>query len=377
MTDAPSVPVFGSFGFGNVGDELVPDCISRLSLENGVTLRMQPVSRFRSGKLNGVLYLRPEDEARLGDVFRRRMLLCGGGIIEPRAKSCLNRLLDTSRRLGGVEFMPFAISVDHSTTYSLRQKYRIRRALGHLPEIFVRDDLSNEALRALLPGTPITTVGDIALWLSAEAPPRDLYTALEKPYLAITLGDQWVSDKFVSYVAGEVAQASRRLGLAVDIIPISNTVGVDVALHRRLQACLRERHGIEARLSLFAGADILEPRWVAHAYANASVVVGMRLHACILAYAQRTPFVALAYHPKVAGFCRTVGWNEFVLPRKLPRKQDEGVYGYHFDTVNLQEGELVEAIEAAKEFNDFSALDFYRLRQRTAWRSVLDWLGAK
>lgn len=375
MTDSPIVPVFGSFGFGNVGDELVPTCLARLSLACGVPLTTQPISRFGSGKLDGVLYLRAEDEPHLRGAFQKKIILCGGGIIEPREKSCLNRLVETGRRLGGAEFMPFAISTDHATSYSWKQRRRIRRALAHLSEVFVRDDLSNEALRRILPGTPITTVGDIALWLSAEEPPTGVYRNPDRPYLAVTLGDRWASDAFISFMAGELARTVDRLGLTIDIIPISNTVGVDVDIHRRLQTCLHERHGIEARLSLFAGAEVLKPGWIAHAYANAAVVVGMRLHACVMAYSQRTPFVALAYHPKVAGFCKTVGWTNFVLPRRLPERQDEGEYGYRFETINLADGELVEKITAAIRFGDFSALDYYRHRQKMIWPSVLEWLS--
>lgn len=371
--DISTVTVFGSFGYGNVGDELVPSCVERLSAESGYPIRARPVTRFRSGKLDGIIYLQPEDKA-LASALAGKVILCGGGIIEPRDMSCLNQLVLAGRRVGGARFMPFAISTDHSVRYSWRQSRGIRRALGHLPEVYVRDDLSNEALQKLLPGQTVTTVGDIALWLRAEEPPADLFRPLDTPSIAVTLGDRWTSDDFISYMADEIARASRQLDMSIDLIPISNTVGPDVEIHTRLQECLRERHGVEARLSLFSGAAILKPGWIAYAYASSAVVVGMRLHACVMAYSQRTPFVAIAYHPKVAGFCKTIAWSDFVLPARLPKQQDDGSYGYRFETLALKRNDLAERIEAALEAPDFSALDFYRRRQRTLWPSIADWL---
>lgn len=369
-----NISVFGSFGYGNVGDELVPSCIEGLSAECGIPLRVLPVSRFRSGKLDGVVYLGTEDGDALRAALGSKVLLCGGGIVEPQDFSCLNQLVTAGKRMGGVDFLPFAISTDHAVRYSRRHSVGIKRALGHLPEIYVRDDLSNAALQRLLPGQTVTTVGDIALWLRAEEPPRDVFRPTDAPSIAVTLGDQWTSDDFISYIANEIARASRRLDLAVDLIPISNTVGKDVELHARLQECLRERHGVKARLSLFAGAAILNPAWIAYAYAKSAVVVGMRLHACVMAYSQRTPFVAIAYHPKVAGFCKTIAWSDFVLPDRLPKQQDDGSYGYRFETLALQSNDVADRLEAVLAMSDFSALDFYRRRQRTLWPAVVDWL---
>lgn len=374
MSNSSTISVFGSFGYGNVGDELVPECIENLSLECGLSITVRPISRFRSGELDGIVYLRPEDEAEVHEALLRKVLLCGGGIVEPRQMSCLNQLVLAGKVRGGAQFMPFAISTDASIGYTWRQTRSIRRALAHLPEIFVRDDLSNEALQAILPGQSVTTVGDIALWLRSEVPPTNVYRPLDSPYLAITLGDRWTSDNAIDYISAEVAQAARYLNLRVDLIPISKTVGVDVEVHRRLQVCLRERHGIDSRLSLFSSSRALRPGWVAYAYANAAVVVGMRLHACVMAYSQRTPFVAVAYHPKVAGFCKTVAWSEHVVPFRLPPRQDDGTYGYRFETLALRGGELAERVEAAMEFRDFSGLDFYRLRQQTLWPGVAKWL---
>lgn len=47
--------------------------------------------------------------------------------------------------------------------------------------------------------------------------------------------------------------------------------------------------------------------------ASADVVVGERLHACVLAAATSTPFVAVEYRPKLADFAASVGAQELVI----------------------------------------------------------------
>ena len=51
------------------------------------------------------------------------------------------------------------------------------------------------------------------------------------------------------------------------------------------------------------------------------VLLGVRLHGCIFAYACQVPFAAVAYHPKVTDFCREIGLpEELIFPaegRKL------------------------------------------------------------
>ncbi|MGA7227974.1 MAG: polysaccharide pyruvyl transferase family protein, partial [Acidimicrobiia bacterium] len=42
------------------------------------------------------------------------------------------------------------------------------------------------------------------------------------------------------------------------------------------------------------------------------LVVGERLHACVLAAASGRPFVGIEYRPKVADFADSVGMSEFV-----------------------------------------------------------------
>jgi polysaccharide pyruvyl transferase WcaK-like protein len=64
--------------------------------------------------------------------------------------------------------------------------------------------------------------------------------------------------------------------------------------------------------------------------ASAGVVIGERLHACVLAVAASTPFVALEYRPKLRDFADSVDAGDLVLR-----------------TDQLTEGALLERVEEA------------------------------
>jgi polysaccharide pyruvyl transferase WcaK-like protein len=47
--------------------------------------------------------------------------------------------------------------------------------------------------------------------------------------------------------------------------------------------------------------------------ASSSIVVGERLHACVLAAAADKPFVAIEYRPKVRDFSESVAMDDYVI----------------------------------------------------------------
>jgi polysaccharide pyruvyl transferase WcaK-like protein len=91
--------------------------------------------------------------------------------------------------------------------------------------------------------------------------------------------------------------------------------------------------------------DNIDPRTVSAVYGRAKLVVGMRLHACVMAYGRRTPFVAIAYHPKLHGFAATVGASDFVLPRQA-RPQAAKIYGYRFEDTGIDGEQLAPLVLA-------------------------------
>ena len=109
---------------------------------------------------------------------------------------------------------------------------------------------------------------------------------------------------------------------------------------------------INASLEVVCLESELDPRQVAAILRAAELTVGMRLHACVIAYAQRCPFLGLAYHPKIAAFTSTVGCGRSLLPRNPPPQQTKSAYGYSFAASGLLEMNLeaaaLEAISSAQ-----------------------------
>jgi polysaccharide pyruvyl transferase WcaK-like protein len=86
--------------------------------------------------------------------------------------------------------------------------------------------------------------------------------------------------------------------------------------------------------------------------ASAEVVVGERLHACILAAAVSTPFVGIEYRPKLRDFAESVGRADLVLKTDL-----------------LTGGSLTEMVSRAVELGTTDAdrfVETYRGRLREA-----------
>jgi GT2 family glycosyltransferase len=73
---------------------------------------------------------------------------------------------------------------------------------------------------------------------------------------------------------------------------------------------IREMVG-DAEIGYHAG--YLDVTAALHQIASASVVVGERLHACVLAAAAGRPFVALEYRPKVRDFAASVAMEDYVI----------------------------------------------------------------
>lgn len=370
LTKSRPVTAFGSFGFGNVGDDAVLPSFTRLLQAADPMLAgdVIGVSRFSQALRTDIHYM--EDPAALltQGLISDTVFLIGGGIIEPNRNSCLNRLVDLRRATRPFLIQPFAISCEPGVVFGLRERRRLRTALAHLPEILVRDEISQAALEPFI-DLPVRVVGDIVLWLQPGVLPD--MPPLPDRYIAVSLASVWEDRAFFDWLAADLAETARRIGAHVLMVPISNAVGKDVGQHRALVDQIRDVHGVPAQLCDFGGDPFPRADWVAEVYDRAELVVASRLHGCVMAYAQKTPFVGIGYHPKLLGFARTVGWEAMLLPRRIPLKQSTGSYGFSLEDVEFCPGELVATAADAMGYRDFSARDFYRMKQMQALRPLL------
>lgn len=354
--------VCGSFGFGNAGDEAVPLALTDMARALGLRLTLTVVSHMHHLDDHSVLSAEGIPAARFDAITRHPVLLSGGGVITPRFRSSvLGGCANLIRACPGSNVTLFAAGVEAAVSYGIVSHWKIARLLRHVPRLYVRDLRSLQTLRSLLPERTVSLIGDCVLWLepAAELP---LEVRAMKAYIVVNLAPRWTSDEtFVPWVVGELLQVAHALRTPVVLLPFSCRHDSDVTVLRAVRDKLRQQ---APELEVLLMERALGPRELAAVIAGARLVIGMRLHACVMAYAQRVPCVGLMYHPKVASFAETVGWREFFLPAAIPFAQASQTYGYRFSDLRLRHGDLLPIADRAVRQAGFERLEL--LKQRLA-----------
>jgi len=296
----------------------------------------------------------------------QKVIITGGGIIEPRAMSCMNRAFEVAKGLNHIALKAFAISVEPGVTFGFRARRTLAKQLEHLGPVAVRDDLSARVLRELAPKHNVRTVGDIALWSHPSSLPAELEDMGQQPGIVVILQTTWAKEDIFPWLTKELVTLARLKKLPITVLPFSVLKDKDMTIHQSLVEALRET---APDLVVNAPAEKLPADELTHGVAaallgKAALCISTRLHGCVTAFSQRTPFVALAYHPKLKGFAETINCQHALLPSHPPAKQATGTYGYQFADLGLRSGDLVQKSEEMLEHTDFSAIEFYRRRQQ-------------
>lgn len=363
--------VFGSFGYGNIGDEAVPIAFKKMAQVAGENVDIVAASRFAKALMPDIYYMNDAKKLNSGGRIDSRVFLVGGGIIEPSKNSCLNRLVALRNETVEFQIQPFAVSCEPGKKFGFRERMAVRKALHGLPEILVRDENSQAALSRIVHDVPIRVIGDIVLWLEAEPLPERYEEKFPERYFVVTLADVWKEKTFFNWLSKEISEIAKRFDATALLVPISNATGDDMEQHRSLRETLVSEFGVRAEMFDFDENLFPEPGWIAEIYRRAEFVISSRLHGCIISYAQKTPFVGIGYHPKLQGFAKTVGWEDFIIPRDLPANQSSGAYGFSIKDLNFAEGSVLDAVSAAVDFNEFFARDFFRMKQVQAFKKIL------
>jgi polysaccharide pyruvyl transferase WcaK-like protein len=370
MDEKRQLTVCGSFGFGNAGDEAVPLAYHDLARACGISLDLAVLGRFDRPAMPEVIGIGRADRGRREKLRGRRLLMSGGGVIEPALGGVIWRCADFLPPFSSSAGL-FAVNVEANVHYGWLQRFRLRRLLSRLSLVTVRDELSARVLRSLAPRVPVEVVGDSVLWMepAAELPPEIRHLGR---FIAVCLAPRWANDPaWYAWIGRELADLANALDAAILFVPFSVMADDDRPEHDRV------RHAVTAadprlatRIAMVERE--LPPRQLAKVLGKAELAISMRLHGCVMAYAARTPFVALAYHPKLTGFTETVGWERFVLPRRFPVAQSAGHYGFSFADLDWSDASLVAAGREAVAFADFSRLEPLRERLRAAFSRFME-----
>ena len=349
--------VAGSFGRGNAGDEAAWLAVGDLARQCGMDCQVRVLTRFSRGGFANVMGTGKEDAERRRAMCAAPAVIVGGGVIEPGRHSVLMRCLPALEGAGAGPISVFAGAVEAGVKYGWLDVFRLRRRLSRVREVSVRDVISAGQLNKLLPGREFEVVGDIVLAMDSsldEPPPLEL----PERYIAVSLAPRWHGDEaWTGWIAQQIHRIARDLHCDLVLVPFS-TMHDDDRPDLHAVASRVERSTPKVAVSVI---DLpLTPRQIGNVLSKAQLVIGMRLHANVMAYARRVPFVPLGYHPKLAAFIRTIGQDQLLLSESSSARQSAGHYGYTFADSGLPQSDLVAAAHRAMASADCSKLALLR-----------------
>lgn len=362
---APRLVVAGSFGFGNAGDEAVPLAIGDLAKSAGCPIDLATVTRFREPSMPGIIGMGERFEQQIDSLRDVPLILAGGGIVEASPNCVLLRCSALIRQNRAGIYL-FAGSVEHGVPYGWIQRRRIRKLLDRVQGIYVRDTLSACVLSDIAPKLNCEVIGDSVLALEES-------TECELPiehgdFVAVTLCPRWRnSEMWLSWITLQLAEVARHLSCSLLFVPFSTRYDDDRADHHLVASRLLKEH---TDLNISAIDREVAPRELKAIFRRARAVIGMRLHACVIAHSAECPWVGIGYHPKIFGFASTVGCLEQVVPGKVLSRQS-AQYGYSFEESGLVGEGLVPALKAAMDRRCFDRTAEFRARQVTLIREIV------
>jgi polysaccharide pyruvyl transferase CsaB len=303
--------VSGYYGFGNAGDEVILAALLRGLRGHQVTvLSHAPEATRAEHGVDAVPRARPGPLVRA--LARADLLVSGGGGLLQDATGPLTvpyylGVIWLARALG----KPFVVYAQGIGPLGSPWARRAVRLLAAAEAITVRDHESAELLVAAgVPRERVEVTADAALALPPPVrdgahPPelRDLGLAPGERAFAVAprpYGDRGFAVRLAEATEGLEA----RLGLRAVLVPmqlpedLAACEGVAAAM-RRPAPILRRRPAPERYPEVFAGFEL---------------VVGMRLHALILAALASAAPVGLSYDPKIDAFLEGLGAPGFGLP---------------------------------------------------------------
>jgi polysaccharide pyruvyl transferase CsaB len=297
------VVLSGYYGFGNLGDEALLEVIvaqlrSRFPALELEVLSAQPDATTAAF---GVAATQRWNTRAVRDaVARADVIVSGGGGLLQSATSVRSVLYYAGILREGVrrgrKTMIFAQSIGPLDLFG---RTIVKSFCRGVDRATVRDARSRDLLRALVPGTPVELTAD----------PVFLY---DLPSAQIDLTKEGLGDgryavfsmrKINALKDGTalIARAADRLaemhGIRVAFLPLGGASDAEVSTNI-IRACksapmLLPECGLDRAAAIIAGAH---------------VVVGMRLHALILAARFGVPFLAIPYDPKVSALCEDLAY---------------------------------------------------------------------
>jgi polysaccharide pyruvyl transferase CsaB len=295
---AVRVLLSGYYGFGNLGDEALLEVIVTQLRKRFPALAIDVLSATpeqTSAKYGVEATPRWNMRAVRDAVGRSSVVVSGGGGLLQSATSfrsviyyagILREAAKQQRKS-----MIFAQSIG---PLDMLGRTVVRSFCQGVDRATVRDARSRSLLHGLIPNTPVEQTADPVFLYDLPAADLDLSREGlgEKPYAIVSVRKIPGLKDVQSAVARAVDRLTETHGVRVAFLPLGGASDAEVST-AIIRLC-KSAPMLLPECSLERAAAILR---------GAHVVVGMRLHALILAARFAVPFLAIPYDPKVSSLC--------------------------------------------------------------------------
>ncbi len=290
----------GYYGFGNFGDEaLLQVIVSQLRTRHPYVqidvLSAKP--EITAHELRVDATPRWDSKAIRSAIERADVVLSGGGGLLQNATSLRSLIYYTGIIRGAVragrKTIIFAQSIGPLDFWG---RTVVRETCKGIAGATVRDDRSQALLSSLLPSVRVERTADPAFLFDAAEELIDLSAEglgpQSDPFAIVSVRKANGMKERIDLMARAVDRLSEQHDLRVAFLPLGGASDAEVST-MVIRKC-RTAPVLLPEASLARATNIIR---------RAKVLIGMRLHALILAARHGVPFLAIPYDPKVTSFC--------------------------------------------------------------------------
>ena len=295
--------ISGYYGFGNLGDDaLLQIIVSQLKTRypHATLDALSATPEQTAYELGITATPRWDQRAVRTAIDKADVVLSGGGGLFQTATSLKSLFyyagIVRAALRAGKKTMVFAQSIG---PLDFLGKQTLRECCKGLDAATVRDARSKELFAPLVPGTPVEVTADPVFLYEPPERPIDLTAAglgdESDPLVLVCVRKTAHQADAVLAIAAAVDRLGEQHGARVAFLPFGGTADAEVS------TLVIRKCRTKPTLVALDGLDT-----VAAAISRARLVIGVRLHALILAIRFGVPFLAVPYDPKVSGLIADV-----------------------------------------------------------------------
>jgi polysaccharide pyruvyl transferase CsaB len=300
VISSPRFVLSGYYGFGNLGDEaLLEIIVARLrSRWPGCAIDVLSGNPAETARTYAVDATPRMDLARVRSAIERAdVVLSGGGGLLQNVTSLRSLLYYANIIRSAIRArkatMIFAQSIGPLDFFG---RAIVRNFCRGIAAATVRDERSRMLLQALLPDVAVQRTADPVFLFDPAGAPLDLASEGlgddPAPLVVVSVRKWHGSEATIHALASMADRLADRYGARVAFLPLGGAADAEVST---------------AVIRRCASTPVLLPDYplgqAAQVIGRASFVIGMRLHALVIAARMTVPFIALPYDPKVSALC--------------------------------------------------------------------------